>query len=65
MPETLSAGGTTMLGFAAIALSLGIALVERALRPAPTAAEPSDQPWGQRWPRYQKDARRGPQVKVS
>lgn len=54
-----------MLGFAAIALSLGIALVERALRPAPAAAEPSDQPWGQRWPRYQKDARRGPQVRVS
>lgn len=53
-----------MLGFAAIALSLGIALVERALRPAPAAAEPS-QPWGQRWPRYQKDAHRGPQVKVS
>ncbi len=62
MTETLTAGGTTMLGLAALLLSVGLALLTRALRPRPLPVEASDQPWGQRWPRFQKDARRGPQV---
>lgn len=58
--ESLTAGGATLLGLAALTLSVSLALLKRAFRaPAPPSA-PSDAPWGQRWPRFRKDLRRGP-----